>query len=319
MMPPEGQNKSDEMLQRYAKERRGQGGDFSLHPATRRLLQGEVTRQFGARAKNGAGRRSRFWLWRGRLAVVSMLAVVLAAGVWMFSNGQPRKTVMNLADAGARANGFVSQPSEQGLGAKAEKQIAAASFGELREESAPKPTASPRGALLASEDRKAAPAATMTLTAPVVNQPARLAIATAGVSTAYFFADSSEAAAPYTNRFAYGVSLAPVPNNLSLQKPVDAGTLGKLDAYSVASVETLARLPEAPPGGAKRALGLATNAVLVANGTAQDTRRLAPNSAAALSLLNDESKQPSDVSTFEKSKPSPAMGAGAQTDRKSVV
>ena len=54
MMPPEGENKSEERLQRYARERRGQGGDFSLHPATRRLLQGEVTRQFGARAKAGA-------------------------------------------------------------------------------------------------------------------------------------------------------------------------------------------------------------------------------------------------------------------------
>ena len=56
-MPPEGPNKVEELLQRYAKERRERGGDFSLHPATRRLLQGEVAREF-ARAR----RERRNWL-----------------------------------------------------------------------------------------------------------------------------------------------------------------------------------------------------------------------------------------------------------------
>ncbi len=151
MMPPEGQNKSEELLQRYAKERRGQGGDFSLHPATRRLLQGEVTRQFGARAKKGTGGRSWFWIWRGRLAVVSMLAVVVAAGVWVFSNDQSKKPVMNMAAVAPRANDFLLQPSEQAVRAKMEKQIAAPlaakDFGELRDSPASKPTASPRGAV----------------------------------------------------------------------------------------------------------------------------------------------------------------------------
>src|SRR6185369_14909740 len=65
-MPAEGPNKNEERLQRYAKERRAQAGDFSLHPATRRLLQGEVARQFGP-AKPERTWQQWLVLWRGRL------------------------------------------------------------------------------------------------------------------------------------------------------------------------------------------------------------------------------------------------------------
>lgn len=91
-MQPEGSNKSEERLQRYAKERRAQGGDFSLHPATRRLLQGEVVRQLGARAKAEQTPGNWFNLWRRHFAVGGALAAVLIAGTWLFFHSAARKS-----------------------------------------------------------------------------------------------------------------------------------------------------------------------------------------------------------------------------------
>jgi hypothetical protein len=98
-MQPEGPNKSEERLQRYAKERR-QRGDFSLHPATRRLLQGEVVRQYGSRTKEERARLTWFGLWRGRFAVGGALVAVLITTCWIFFNGPVKKqSRMELADA----------------------------------------------------------------------------------------------------------------------------------------------------------------------------------------------------------------------------
>src|SRR5690349_6264761 len=82
MMPPEGPNKAEELLQRYAKERRERSGEFSLHPATRRLWQGEVAREF-AKARRQRGGWVRFWEdWkRSRFVVGGALATVAIVGV----------------------------------------------------------------------------------------------------------------------------------------------------------------------------------------------------------------------------------------------
>ena len=85
MMPPEGPNKSEELLQRYATERRAQGGDFALHPATRRLLQGEVARQPGRAGRNAAGGSGWLGAWWTRLALGAAAAVVV--GVVMVQSG----------------------------------------------------------------------------------------------------------------------------------------------------------------------------------------------------------------------------------------
>lgn len=84
-MMPEQPNQSEELLKRYAQERRAQGGDFALHPATRQLLQGEVKRVHGTAGHVGG----RGWLaallsMRGRLALGSTLvaAVVLVITFW---------------------------------------------------------------------------------------------------------------------------------------------------------------------------------------------------------------------------------------------
>lgn len=99
MMPPEGPNKSEELLQRYAKERREQGGDFSLHPATRQLLQGEVARQFkGASADKpkAAAWWTWFTTWPGRFAVgTACVAAGLAA--WVYWNNSQSGSRMEMA------------------------------------------------------------------------------------------------------------------------------------------------------------------------------------------------------------------------------
>ena len=84
MMPPEGPKQSEELLQRYAQERREQGGDFALHPATRRLLQSEVARQHGA-ARASAGASGWLGAWWTRLALGAAAAVVV--GVVMVQSG----------------------------------------------------------------------------------------------------------------------------------------------------------------------------------------------------------------------------------------
>jgi len=55
-MPDEPNKKMDEMLRAYADERRKEP-DLQLHPATRNLLQGEVTRAFGSASAGVTGWR----------------------------------------------------------------------------------------------------------------------------------------------------------------------------------------------------------------------------------------------------------------------
>lgn len=68
----------DDLLKGYSRKRREQAEPgFELHPATRRMLQSEVTRTFGqAETKRRSGWRSPWW-WRG-LALAAGLA-----GVWI--------------------------------------------------------------------------------------------------------------------------------------------------------------------------------------------------------------------------------------------
>jgi hypothetical protein len=99
MMPAEEPNKADELLRRYAKKRREQGGDFALHPATRRLLQGEITRQRGSRQNDG--QRNLFtWLsvWRNRLVLrAAATAVLVALTTWMLREHSPGTRTVQLA------------------------------------------------------------------------------------------------------------------------------------------------------------------------------------------------------------------------------
>src|SRR5258708_7976420 len=90
----------EKLLRRYAKKRRDDPAatGLELHPATRRLLQGEVSRQFPKPAASGAksvlGLKS---LWP-RLVWALPVLVALGVGTWVIvQSKKPQEGVGNLA------------------------------------------------------------------------------------------------------------------------------------------------------------------------------------------------------------------------------
>ena len=100
-MPDEGE--IEKTLQAYAQKRREQaGGPLELHPATRRLLQGEAARA-APRAPVRAGFWAEVWMaFRQRLAIVSMFAVLAVASAWLFWPGRPRREAQGTSTLLAR-------------------------------------------------------------------------------------------------------------------------------------------------------------------------------------------------------------------------
>ena len=77
----------EKLLRRYAKKRRDEAGaPLELHPATRRMLQGEVARQFPRRAAASDGEPTTFATiligWRTRWIWAIPILIVLGVGVW---------------------------------------------------------------------------------------------------------------------------------------------------------------------------------------------------------------------------------------------
>jgi len=75
----------EKLLRRYAKKRRENTGEpLEMHPATRRMLQGEVARQFPERgAAGGETTFARILMgWRARLIWAVPVVVVLGVGLW---------------------------------------------------------------------------------------------------------------------------------------------------------------------------------------------------------------------------------------------
>ena len=91
-MSTEPEREIEKQLKAYASKRREQAGaPAELHPATRRLLQGEVAR---TRAKSGgasAPGRS-FWTWRRQWAVGLAAACVVAALAIVLPSALNRKS-----------------------------------------------------------------------------------------------------------------------------------------------------------------------------------------------------------------------------------
>src|SRR6185503_20209208 len=79
-MPDDLNNKMDEMLRNYAQQRRNVP-DPQMHPATRKVLQGEVARLYKKEEKKPGflGKMGRFWPQYaiGLAAVVVLLGVIL--------------------------------------------------------------------------------------------------------------------------------------------------------------------------------------------------------------------------------------------------
>src|SRR5262245_6297077 len=85
----------EKLLRDYAKKRRGEAGaSFEMHPATRRLLQGEVARELTRGQKSPAPARRRFQPWvvfAGALGILVVLGVAVALLLPEFgpSSGNP--------------------------------------------------------------------------------------------------------------------------------------------------------------------------------------------------------------------------------------
>src|SRR5580700_3324650 len=102
MPSPEPNRKMDEMLKAYAKKRREQAAPAAeMHPATRKLLQGEVKRIFGvAPTSNPTPPRQNWRAWRWPLlAMWGGLAALLV--MFAMINTQLR----TLAPAGVKEEG----------------------------------------------------------------------------------------------------------------------------------------------------------------------------------------------------------------------
>jgi hypothetical protein len=84
-MPEDSNKKMDDLLKRYARERR-RAPELNLHPATRKLLQSEVARVFGGRASGASWfhRIRNFW---PQLAFAGSLCLIL--GIAVLSLRQP--------------------------------------------------------------------------------------------------------------------------------------------------------------------------------------------------------------------------------------
>lgn len=78
----------EKLLRRFAAKRRDDAGaPMELHPANRRMLETEVTRQFGSHAKSGGGLAWLGLLLRGRLAyALALLGVAVVAALFVFPN-----------------------------------------------------------------------------------------------------------------------------------------------------------------------------------------------------------------------------------------
>ena len=80
-MPPEPDNNIDELLQAYAKKRREQmDAQMDVHPATRKLLQGEVARTFPKKPSAVESSFSFLKMFWPRIAFAVSILVVLGIG-----------------------------------------------------------------------------------------------------------------------------------------------------------------------------------------------------------------------------------------------
>jgi hypothetical protein len=95
----------EKLLRRYAKKRREDAAaPVELHPATRRMLQGEVARRFSKRAHAaGAGATTLAQIlsdWRSRWLWALPVLIVLGVGVWMWVGpGEKSGLEVNLANS----------------------------------------------------------------------------------------------------------------------------------------------------------------------------------------------------------------------------
>src|SRR2546426_11957142 len=95
-MPMELERQIEKLLRACAKKRRDQaGGPFELHPATRRLLQSEVARQFAKERPQPRSFSERLMgLWPRAVWGIGLLVVVaVATSLWWHSLSKSKSTL----------------------------------------------------------------------------------------------------------------------------------------------------------------------------------------------------------------------------------
>lgn len=149
-MPDNPNKKMDEMLRNYAEERR-KSADFRLHPATRQILQGEVSRTFsGQSAPRAKWERLRaFW---PQIAFAGGLCLVF--GIAVLSLRQPATsegpaTVQSEIETESEKKGILSDQAQPKLQVQEQPQTAPVNLGfptaesDLQKRTEPEPPRSP--------------------------------------------------------------------------------------------------------------------------------------------------------------------------------
>ncbi|MBI5396088.1 MAG: hypothetical protein HZA91_12395 [Verrucomicrobia bacterium] len=99
-MAQEPNNRMDDALKAYAKQRRQRAGEpFEMHPATRRMLQGEVARTLGKRAATARWDTLRLWWPRLAFGGAGVAVVAVAAVVMLQQAGKKPGGVAEMAKA----------------------------------------------------------------------------------------------------------------------------------------------------------------------------------------------------------------------------
>ena len=308
-MQAEGPNKSEELLQRYAKQRREQGGDFSLHPATRRLLQGEVTRELRGRAKEERGWLTWFGLWRGRFAAGAAVAAVLFTGVWIFWNGQ-NKGPMQVADARmpAKEGWLEARSANDGIQPEPVKQIATAPVPVQRKLAARQKLVELQSERDDGFDRRAKRERPADVKLGVAEPVPRPNPVSRRESRSYF-ADFGFIIARTNGIADYTPSLTPVPNTWALPTGSTSGLMASLYSYAVTDFYALGNQSPSPPGdtmAAASALALGSsisNSVSLADNAALYYQAPAPLPLLTAKDGRDGVRRRSELSDLSKAKP----------------
>lgn len=128
-MPDTPEREIERQLRQHAEARRAAAGEPSLHPATRRLLQAEVRRQWGGRT---AGREEEGW-WRRfgpRLAfALGMVALVGVAAALLFDFGGAPSGNLARLENNSRSAVPLAAPSGPAEGEPLFHQAPAAEYG----------------------------------------------------------------------------------------------------------------------------------------------------------------------------------------------
>src|SRR5258706_15850600 len=101
----------EERLRAYAKKRRDDAGaPLELHPATRRMLQGEAARQFAKRERLPPSLLPQFKQFWPRVTSVFAILALLALAAWLFLPGRAKREMTLSQNERRRPKEAIEEP-----------------------------------------------------------------------------------------------------------------------------------------------------------------------------------------------------------------